>query len=306
MIVPYPQILPTHYFRIRHNKWHKNQTKPKIMQISGNIKKLVSDIDSDSREVNYSLPIGEELLPLNQYIGSHLSISFSGEINCINCGRKTNKSFAQGHCFPCMRSLASCDTCIVKPELCHFHEGTCREPEWGETNCFTDHYVYLSNTSGLKIGITRGTQVPTRWVDQGAVAAMPIYRVSNRRISGLLEHPASALVADKTNWRTMLKGEIPDIDLHQRFLELEPQLEDIAKKIRAEHGDAAILPAHREALSFEYPVLEYPSKITSHNLDKTGEAQGKLMGIKGQYLIFDTGVMNARKYTGYKLELSIA
>lgn len=276
------------------------------MHISGNVKKLVSNINLNTREVDYSLPIGEQLLPLNQYIGQQLKISFAGEINCINCGRKTKKSFAQGHCFPCMRSLASCDTCIMRPELCHFHEGTCREPEWGETNCFTDHFVYLSNTSGLKIGITRGTQVPTRWVDQGAVAAMPIYRVSNRRVSGLLEHPASDLVADKTNWRTMLKGEIPELDLKQRFLELEPQLEEIAAKIRAEHGENAILPADREALTFNYPVIEYPTKVASHNLDKAGEASGKLMGIKGQYLIFDTGVLNIRKYTGYNLELSVS
>ena len=274
------------------------------MMISGNVRKLVSNIHPETRIVDYSLPIGEKHLPLNEFIGKQITITFAGEINCIHCGRKTNKSFSQGHCFPCMRSLASCDTCIIKPELCHFHEGTCREPDWGETNCFADHFVYLSNTSGLKIGITRGNQIPTRWVDQGAVAAIPIYRVSNRRISGLLEKPASDLVADKTNWRTMLKGDIPAINLLERFQELEPELEKIAKLIRAEHGEESILPADRKMLSIEYPVLEYPIKVASHNLDKAGQAAGKLMGIKGQYLILDTGVLNIRKYTGYSLELS--
>ena len=192
----------------------------------------------------------------------------------------------------------------MKPELCHFHAGTCREPQWGETNCFADHFVYLSNTSGLKIGITRGNQIPTRWVDQGAVAAMPIYKVANRRISGLLEHPAAQMIADKTNWRTMLKGDIPHIDIFSRWKALKPQLEEIAQGIRAEHGEQSIVFADHEVSEFNYPVIKYPTKVASHNLDKAGQAAGKLMGIKGQYLIFDTGVLNIRKYTGYDLTFS--
>lgn len=273
------------------------------MQHIGNISKLVSAVDADSREVSYSLPIGDELVPLNAHIGQSVSIKHDGVINCTSCGRLTKKSFAQGHCFPCMRSLASCDTCIVKPELCHFHEGTCREPEWGEKNCFADHYIYLSNTSGLKIGITRGTQLPTRWVDQGAVAAMPIYRVTTRRIAGLVEHPAASLVADKTNWRTMLKGGIAEIDFAQRWAELKPEVDAIVAKVTAEHGADCVTALQEEPEVFNYPVLQYPEKVSSHNLDKTGEASGTLLGIKGQYLILDTGVMNVRKYTGYMLSI---
>lgn len=271
---------------------------------TGSVKKMLSSVDAVTRDVSYSLPIGEEVIPLNEHIGKALSIKFDGVINCINCGRKTNKSFAQGHCFPCMRKLASCDTCIMKPELCHFHAGTCREPEWGEKNCFVDHYIYLSNTSGLKIGITRGTQLPTRWIDQGAVAAMPIYRVSTRRISGLIEQPASSLVADKTNWRTMLKGHIEPLDFATRWQELKPQMASIVDSVKTEHGDESVTEVNQEPEIFNYPVLEYPKKVASHNLDKTGEAGGTLMGIKGQYLIFDTGVINIRKYTGYELTVS--
>ena len=271
----------------------------------GHVKKLLSFIDSETRDVSYSLPIGEEVIPLNDSIGKTVSIKFDGVINCINCGRKTNKSFSQGHCFPCMKKLASCDTCIMKPELCHFHEGTCREPKWGEKNCFVDHFIYLSNTSGLKIGITRGTQLPTRWIDQGAVAAMPIYRVSTRRISGLIEHPAASLVADKTNWRTMLKGNIAELDFAARWQELKPQIAPIVDTVKAEHGEDAVTEINQEPEIFNYPVLEYPEKVASHNLDKTGEASGTLMGIKGQYLILDTGVLNIRKYTGYELTFSI-
>ena len=275
------------------------------MQISGNIKKMQSSINEENSSVNYKLPIGDQSVPMNELIGQNLTITFEGKINCINCGRKSNKSFAQGHCFPCMRKLASCDTCIVKPELCHFHEGTCREPDWGETNCFTDHFIYLSNTSGLKIGITRGSQLPTRWVDQGAVSAITIYRTSSRRIAGLLEHQAAKLVADKTNWRTMLKGNIPDIDFKLRFSELESDLETIAAPLREEFGAESIIRTEPDVHHFDYPVIEYPKKVSSHNLDKAGQAEGKLMGIKGQYLIFHNGVMNIRKYTGYFLTLNL-
>lgn len=274
------------------------------MQITGNIRKLASDINLETREVAYSLPIGEELIPLNAMLGTSVSLKNEGEIHCINCGRKSNKSFAQGHCFPCMRKLASCDTCIMKPELCHFHEGTCREPNWAEKNCFVDHYVYLSKTSGLKIGITRGTQVPTRWVDQGAIEAMPIYRTSTRRIAGLLEKPASGFIADKTNWRAMLKNEYADFDFTEELNKAKPQLNDIIEKIHHEFGEDALTEVTQAPEKFVYPVLEYPSKVVSHNLDKTSEAAGTLMGIKGQYLIFDTGVINMRKYTGYKLTVS--
>ncbi len=274
------------------------------MQIIGNTRKLHSDINPDTREVSYSLPIGDEFLPMNVLIGKSITIKNEGEINCINCGRKSNKSFAQGHCFPCMRKLASCDTCIMKPELCHFHEGTCREPGWAEKNCFVDHYIYLSKTSNLKIGITRGTQVPTRWVDQGAVEAMPIYRTNSRRISGLLEHPISAFMSDKTNWRAMLKNEYDDFNFAEELAKFTPQIDEIVSKLHAEFGEESLVKVDQAPEKFVYPVLEYPTKVVSHNLDKTTEASGTLMGIKGQYLIFDTGVMNIRKYTGYKLSIS--
>ena len=125
--------------------------------------------------VDYRMVFGDVEVPLNQYLGSTLQLSFDGVINCIHCDRKTNKSFNQGYCYPCFKRLAQCDSCIVSPEKCHYHEGTCREPEWGETHCMIDHIVYLANTSGIKVGITRGTQVPTRWMDQGATQAKPIF-----------------------------------------------------------------------------------------------------------------------------------
>ena len=112
--------------------------------------------------VTYAMPVGESEVPLNEHLGRRLRIEFLGLISCTHCGRRSKKSFGQGYCYPCFQKLARCDSCIVKPENCHFAQGTCREPEWGQQFCMTEHIVYLANSSGLKVGITRASQVPTR------------------------------------------------------------------------------------------------------------------------------------------------
>ena len=127
--------------------------------------------------VSYQIPLGEAQFPVSDRIGRFLNLAFSGRINCIECGRETKKSFSQGYCYPCFKSLAECDMCIMKPETCHHHNGTCRDSVWAESHCMQDHIVYLANSSGIKVGITRGTQIPTRWIDQGAMQAIPLYRV---------------------------------------------------------------------------------------------------------------------------------
>jgi len=141
------------------------------MTVTGNLEKMRVQ---HAAPVLYALPVGDKSVALNPLLGNKITLRYTGEINCIHCGRRTNKSFQQGYCYPCMQKLARCDICIVKPELCHFHKGTCREPEWGREHCMIQHIVYLAVSSGLKVGITRHTQVPTRWIDQGAVAAVPM------------------------------------------------------------------------------------------------------------------------------------
>jgi hypothetical protein len=254
--------------------------------------------------VGYSLPIGDELLPLNPYLGNRIELHFTGNIFCISCGRQTKKSFAQGHCFPCMRRLAACDMCIMKPETCHYYEGTCREPEWGEANCMAPHFVYLANTSGLKVGITRGTQTPTRWMDQGATQALPIYQVSTRLISGLIETTLTDHIADKTNWRALLKGDNDPLDLPLSRDELKLQISDRVQKIKQEWPAEIIDEIDSDVLTFNYPVNEFPEKIISHNFDKNPSVCGTLNGIKGQYLLLDTGVINIRKFTGYEVSVT--
>jgi len=256
--------------------------------------------------VQYTLPLGDQMLELNQYINSELSIAYLGEIHCVNCGRKTSKSFNQGYCFPCMQNLAECDSCLIKPELCHYFEGTCREPAWGEEHCFQDHFVYLANTSGLKVGITRQSNVPARWMDQGATQALPIYRVKDRLTSGLVEVILKQHVADKTAWQRMLKG-IPDaIDLaHERDRLQQECRQEIGDLLNNRGEDAVQVLANDQVITINYPVTLYPEKVKALNLDKSPELGGKLLGIKGQYLIFDSGVLNVRKFSGYKVTLSI-
>jgi hypothetical protein len=253
----------------------------------------------------YSLPIGEQLQDMNSLIGKVLRLDFQQQINCVHCGRLTKKSFNQGFCYPCFQRLAQCDLCIMSPERCHYNAGTCREPEWGESHCMVDHFVYLANSSGLKVGITRGTQLPTRWIDQGAVEGVPIFRVSTRFQSGLVETIFKSHVADKTSWQAMLKGEPDHVDLLARRDELMTVCSEQIAELQQRFGLQAIQPVTDIApQKIDFPVSQYPLKVKSFNLDKAPLVEGVLLGIKGQYLIFDSGVINIRKYAGYHIELS--
>ena len=191
---------------------------------------------------------------------------------------------------------ASCDICIVKPELCHYEKGTCREPKWGEEHCMKPHIVYLSNTSSVKIGITREANIPYRWIDQGAVEALPILRVQNRLLSGLVESEIKKDYNDKTNWRRMLKGDFEETDLYQERESIFNTFGDLLDDLEAEDLD-------EEVVKINYPILENPKKITSLSFDKKPLIEGTLLGIKGQYLILDSGVLNIRKHQGYFINL---
>ncbi len=268
----------------------------------GQLHKMRSRLDNP---VSYFMVFGDESVPLNALIGNKLTIEFLGQINCVHCGRISKKSFNQGYCYPCFQKLAQCDSCVISPEKCHYDAGTCREPVWGDEFCMQDHIVYLANSSGLKIGITRASQVPTRWIDQGAIQALPIIRVRSRQQSGFAEIIFKRHVTDRTNWRNMLKGEVEEINLEDerdRLLGLcEKELEDLVHQF----GIHAISILNGVSpVSIDYPVQNFPEKVTSFNLDKEPLVEGVLTGIKGQYLIFDTGVINLRKYSGYQVALA--
>ncbi|MBF8723314.1 DUF2797 domain-containing protein [Pseudomonas guariconensis] len=252
--------------------------------------------------VQYSFRLGEEQVPVNPLIGSTVRLEYLGAIHCTHCGKRTKTSFSQGYCYPCMTKLAQCDVCIMAPEKCHYDAGTCREPSWGEQFCMTDHVVYLANSSGIKVGITRATQLPTRWLDQGASQALPIMRVATRQQSGLVEDLLRSQVPDRTNWRTLLKSDAEVLDLPAIREQIFDACAEGLRGLQERFGLQAIQPVHdAEVVQMRYPVEAYPKKIVSFNLDKDPVAEGTLLGIKGQYLIFDTGVINIRKYTAYQL-----
>lgn len=276
-----------------------------MTKLSGQLSKMQVSL-ADDTQANYAMRLDEQLLPLNQTIGQPISLHYQGEIHCQACNRLTKKSFSGGFCFPCSQKLAQCDLCFMKPELCHYEQGTCREPEWGEAVCMQDHIVYLANSSGLKVGITRINQIPTRWIDQGATQAVPIFRVKSRYQSGLVEVMFKKHVSDRTDWRKMLKGEAEPLDLAAERDRLLALCESEVSELQQQFGESAIQVLTAENVqTIEYPVNTYPNKVSSFNFDKTAHVEGRLEGIKGQYLILDKGVINLRKFSGYQIEVEV-
>jgi hypothetical protein len=272
------------------------------ISVSGHLAKMQVEF---SEQVQYFLPLDDHREPLNALIGKPIRLEYLGDIHCTHCGRRSKKSFSQGYCYPCFTKLPQCDTCIMSPEKCHYEQGTCRDPSWGEQYCFTDHYVYLANSSGVKVGITRGSQVPTRWIDQGATQAMPIFRVKSRYQAGLIEDCLRDHVADRTHWQKMLKGNSEAVDLEQIRDEIIAKSESGLREIEQKFGLLAIQRLyHQKVVDINFPVLQFPEKVKSLNLDKQPIVEGVLQGIKGQYLILDTGVINIRKFTAYNVQFS--
>tara|TARA_B100001093_G_scaffold520111_1_gene612773 strand:+ start:12000 stop:12839 length:840 start_codon:yes stop_codon:yes gene_type:complete len=263
------------------------------MEMHGRILKMKTELKNP---VQYHLPMNEKFLAMNQWIGKHIQFRFNGEIYCLDCGQRTKKSFNQGFCYTCFQNSPMSSECIIKPELCRAHLGEGRDMEWEREHHLKDHYVYLAVSSGVKVGITRDTQVPTRWIDQGASYAVPIARTPNRYLCGMIEVSLKQYLSDRTAWQRMLKNEIAHVDLTEKR-------EEVFNLIPKEYHK--YLLKEEDILNIQYPVNEYPTKVKSLSFDKTPTIQGRLMGIKGQYLLFENGqVLNMRKHQAYVLEFS--
>ena len=270
--------------------------------MQGLLNKMYARLEST---VQYELPLSDQRIALNPLLGKVIKLTFTGNIRCVHCSRTIKKSFNQGYCYPCFISLAQCDMCIMKPETCHYEAGTCREPSWGEEFCFKPHIVYLANSSGIKVGITRQTQIPTRWIDQGAVQALPIFKVQSRYMAGLIEIAIAKHVSDKTSWQQMLKNHVAPLDLADKRGELVSKCDVELTEIIKRFGLQAIeFLVDESSVDICFPVDTYPVKIKSFNLDKNPEVSGILQGVKGQYLLLDTGVINIRKFSGYEVEFA--
>jgi len=259
---------------------------------AGNLRKMASDLDS---VVHYRLTMGDELVDMNALVGHSLRLTFEGRINCIECGRQTKKSFGQGFCYPCFRNSPAASECIIRPELCRAHEGEARDMEWARAHCLTEQVVYLAKSSAVKVGITRNSQVPTRWIDQGASEAIVFARAPNRYTAGCIEVVMKSFLTDRTNWQRMLKNEISDANLLE-------QKRSLTAEIAPEFRD--YITDDTDVCAIAYPVDDYPGKVKSLSFDNLPEIEGRLAGIKGQYLIFDDGrVLNIRKHNGYFVSL---
>lgn len=249
--------------------------------------------------VQYSMRTTEGLFDLMPFIGQAFTVRATGRLTCTCCGKEVRKFYGQGMCFPCLQNAPEAGECIVRPELCRAHLGEGRDPDWEIAHHATEHTVYLSRTSaatatatGMKVGVTRSTQVPTRWIDQGAVAALPIARVPYRQLAGLIEVDLKRSLADRTDWRAMLRAVVSDGSELEALRERIPEL--LAKELHHH------LVTNEKATRINYPVLAAPSKVASVQLAKTPEVKGRLVGIKGQYLIWEDGrVLNVRNHSGY-------
>jgi hypothetical protein len=272
------------------------------MSYEGEVRKMLTSLNEDG-SVNYEFILvdsksAEKLIfSANDFIGKTIELSFNGTIICKSCGKKTNKSFHQGFCYPCFRDAPEAAECIIKPELCRAHLGEGRDPEWEEKHHNQPHIVYLAASDVVKVGVTRTTQIPTRWIDQGANEAIRLAETPNRYLAGMLEVALKEQFTDRTNWRKMLKNEVDEsIDLEETKWELEEMLPDDMSQYITEDD---------EMISINYPVDEYPSKVKSLSFDKTPTIQGELKGIKGQYLLLDNNrVLNMRKHTSYVIHIS--
>ncbi len=263
------------------------------MLVEGLLHKMKVELNDD---VNYSLTLSEEIL-MNELVGKSISMKWTGKIVCSNCQKSIKKTFNDGLCYTCFLSAPQAADCIMRPELCRAHLGEGRDVAWEEANHNQPHVVYLAASDIVKVGVTRSTQIPTRWIDQGASAAIRLAETPNRYEAGKLEVALKSFFSDKTNWQRMLKNEVDDsIDLVEEKWTLHDQLPSDLTEFFSEND---------EVISLNFPVLEYPTKVSSMSFDKTPEISGKLVGIKGQYLIFDGGsVINIRKHTGYYIEIS--
>lgn len=240
---------------------------------------------------------------LNPYLGHRVRLTWHGNIRCQHCGRASKKSYSQGYCYPCFKKLAQCDLCVVSPERCHYDQGTCREPDWGRDFCMQPHVVYLANSSGIKVGITKPAQIPTRWIDQGAVQAVPVVHVQTRQQSGFVEVAFKEHISDKTHWQRMLQADDPQVDMAKVRDDLWHKVETDIQALQGRFGLQAIQPIRDgEVQCIRYPVDRYPTRVVAMHFDKTPVIEGILLGIKGQYLIFDTGVVNLRRFTSYEVE----
>jgi hypothetical protein len=263
------------------------------MQYKGVLRKMQTEM---GHPIQYYMLFEDNFLNVNQVLNKQLKIDFL-KFQCLNCG-EDRPIFRQGFCKTCFFETPSAGDWIMRPELSTAHLGKeDRDLDYEKKVQLQPHIVYLANSSNIKVGVTRKTQVPTRWIDQGAHEAIEIVEVPNRYLAGITEVSLKDHIGDKTNWRKMLTNDVDDEDLVAWRNKLKPYIPQEAKEYFIENNNETHM---------EFPVLKYPEKVKSLNLGKTPSYEGILRGIKGQYLIFeDNTVFNVRGSEGLFISLGI-
>lgn len=263
------------------------------MQYQGVLKKMQTELQSP---VQYYLVFDEDFIHVNQLLDKEIRIEFL-RYQCLACG-KDKKIYRQGYCYEDFYKVPQAADWIMRPELSKAHlDEEDRDLVYEKKVQLQPHVVYLANSSNIKVGVTRKSQVPTRWIDQGAHEAIEIVEVPNRYLAGITEVALKDHIADKTNWRKMLKNEIDDEDLVEYRESLKAFIPEEARDYYM---------ANNQEINIEFPVLQYPKKLKTLNLIKTPSYTGVLKGIKGQYLIFeDNTVFNVRNSEGFVVSISV-
>lgn len=270
------------------------------MEITGNLRKMQNSLDEG--EAQYELILYNVLekgasVRMNELIGKDLELEWTGNIHCVESGKPIKKTFGEGMSYEAFRDSPMAVESIVRPELSRIHEGIAlRDKEWEEAHHNQPHYVYLSFTSGLKVGVTRTVNVPSRWIDQGAVGAVVIAETPYRQLAGEMEVALKSHFNDRTNWRQMLRFQ----SIEEAFLsdEKEEAIQLLGEPYADFYSDEDMFT------SINYPAVFWPEKVSSTKLDKVSEVRGELVAIKGQYLLFRDGrVINLRSHAGYEVKI---
>lgn len=264
------------------------------MTYQGVLTKMQTELGSP---IQYYLVFEDSFLSVNQLLNKEIEINFVG-YQCLNCCKK-KKIFRQGFCYDCFYSSPAVGDWIMRPELSTAHLGIAdRDLDYEQKVQLQPHVVYLAVASEIKVGVTRKTQVPTRWIDQGASLAIAVVEVPNRYLAGITEVTLKNYYTDKTNWRKMLQHTSETFDLIAEKVKIENLIPTEAREY--------FFSEKNDLYELQYPVLNYPAKVASLNFDKTPSFQGKLVGIKGQYLIFENGtVFNIRGSEGYVVNINV-
>lgn len=272
------------------------------MQYEGNLRKMGTSLEGDDAQYHlrlFDILDAKDEVTINAWVGKEMALEWLEEIHCVVTGKKIKKTFGEGMSYDAFRSSPMAVESIVRPELSRIHEGIAlRDKEWEEKHHNQPHYVYLSLTSEVKVGVTRTVNIPHRWIDQGAVQAIILAETPYRQLAGQIEVDLKSLFADKTNWRNMLKN------LYDETTDLLGEKEQVLMNFPEQYYD--FVSDDDQVHYFNYPVLQYPDKVKSQKLEKVGKIEGKLLGIKGQYLLFDQDrVINIRSHAGYRVRLTV-